>query len=105
MPARLPLKPLWAVLLLGLLIRLPFLTHPGCQCDVRPFAVWGWATGAGGLQAAYDKGADYPPVVLLVIGGLSHLGDTLGFPPPTLKEDTAPGVTALVKLPILLSDL
>lgn len=99
------LHPLAAVLLAALVLRLPLLLHPGCQCDVRPFAVWGWAASEGGLKAAYERGADYPPLYLYALGGLAGLGRAIQLPAPNLREQTAPGVTALVKLPALLGDL
>lgn len=96
---------LWLVLLFALMVRLPLLTHPGCQCDVRPFAVWGWLTSEGGVAAAYERGADYPPVYLYALGALATVGRALDLPAPTLREDPAPGVIALFKLPALVSDL
>jgi Gpi18-like mannosyltransferase len=93
---------LGAIVLGGLCIRLPLLTHHGYSGDVMLFARWAALVNEGGLTAAYAEHANYPPLYLYVLGALGHVGTALG-----IGGDFISGAlpVPLLKTPGLLADL
>ena len=97
--------PAWvlpALIVVGLLIRLPFLGDDGFKADVQTFEAWTIALVDHGFANFYGQAgfADYPPgyfYILALVGGIWDLfrAHDPGF--ATLK--------VLVKLPAVLADL
>src|SRR5262245_17843791 len=92
-----------AILLLGLLIRLPFIgVDFHTTVDVGLYRHWAQLVHMHGLAAIYDgTDVDYPPLLLYVFGGASLV--EAGLPASLRAGDYA--LTALVKLPAILADI
>ncbi|MBI3731946.1 MAG: hypothetical protein HY259_00580, partial [Chloroflexi bacterium] len=91
------------ILLLGFLIRLPFIgSDTGITNDTRTFVAWAHAIRAQGVTNAYVRtGIDYPPFSLYLLAGAERLEARL--PDDLRRGDRA--LIALTKLPAVLADL
>lgn len=90
------------LLILGLLIRLPFLGDDGFKNDVQTFEAWAISLVEHGLNNFYGQTgfADYPPGYFYILALVGHVWE--------LFRSHDPGyalLKALVKLPAVLADL
>jgi hypothetical protein len=94
---------LWALVLAGLLIRLPAISHVYYPHDIAFWKSWLTYSTSFGLQNVYGldlPGQTYPPVLLYLLFGLGSM--YRGIWPQA--QDT-PILTAFVKIPAIAGDL
>jgi hypothetical protein len=100
------MKALAAILLLGLLIRVPTIVVGWHAAnDINTYIRWGRAIEAQGLENAY-VGTDisYPPVLLYLFGGTIWVGEKLGWDSAT-SPDESKFATLVIQLLSALADL
>ncbi len=92
-----------AMLLLGLLLRVAFVTNEGFKTDVATYAAWAIALAQHGFRSFYSTVgfADYPPGYFYILAVVGHIWTLFGG-----AHDRSYGVLhVLVKLPAIVADL
>ena len=92
-----------AILLVGFLLRLAYITNDGFHNDVQSFMSWSMTAAQQPLWAFYDRAgfADYPPGYLYVLAGVGHVWTTFfAHGDPSLSI-----LRVLIKLPAIVCDL
>lgn len=96
----------WALpvlLLLGLIVRLFFISSEGFKTDISTYESWAIALAAHGFRSFYSTigFADYPPGYFYILAAIGHLWQAF-----FAKHDAGYAVLRdLVKLPAILADL
>lgn len=92
-----------AILLLGLLLRLPFAAREfRTTSDVETYRRWARTIRQQGLETIYaGTDVDYPPLILYLPGGAAKVEAQLPFRQPVAADRA---LTALIKLPAIIAD-
>jgi len=93
-----------AILLLGLLLRLPFAAREfRTTSDVETYRRWARTIRQQGLETIYaGTDVDYPPLILYLLGGAAKVEAQLPFREPAAADRA---LTALIKLPAIIADI
>ncbi|HEY8320814.1 MAG TPA: phospholipid carrier-dependent glycosyltransferase [Candidatus Baltobacteraceae bacterium] len=96
-------RPLWLILIVGLIARLLFIGSDGFHNDVQAFQSWSLTLAEHGFGQFYAKAgfADYPPGYFYILGAIGWLWETF-------FKHADPNYFALrlmVKIPAILADL